>query len=77
MDKILTAEEWADKNIGLSFAPILHIAMQEYADYYAREMAIKFHLWSENLTDEQVNEMPHMHSIQDYYDQFINDQKKK
>lgn len=72
----MTPEEWLDDapfEVEYEWDELQR--MQAYADYYAREQAIQFHLWVESLTPEQA--IYGDCSIHDYYTKFLNEQKEK
>lgn len=67
----LTAAEWLKKNY--PHATGWH---EDYAQEFAKDIAIQFFLWVENLTDEQAYSFGNA-TIHDYYTKFLIEQKEK
>ena len=77
-NKIMTAAEWVseklDRRMVLYENP--YESMQQYADYYAREVAVAFYRWMNQMSEEKERTLPPHPTAYECFDQFINDQKK-
>lgn len=72
----MTPQEWIEtkgENLQKVFGDFHHTAMQDYAEYYAREMAIAYNKWYIN---EIKNKHYRVYKTPDLYTQFLTEQNE-